>query len=143
MKTLFITVMRKLQEDLPELRYISEDWGQLDHYSDKPPVNWPCALISISSGQDTTQTKDNRKRATTLQVRIADTPSYSANAAAPSSQIDIALRILEITDRVGDVLHGLEVEGYKSDLAQINFTKVLREDGIREYAVYFRIEKSK
>ena len=34
--------MERLQEQVPDLRYIAEDWGQLDFYNDAPPVKFPC-----------------------------------------------------------------------------------------------------
>ena len=143
MKTLFKTVMAKLQTDMPELRYISEDWGQLDYYNDKPPVNWPCALISIASGQDTVKTKDLRNRSTTLQVRLADSPSVIATSGAPDTHVNTALLILDLVDKVGDSLHDLEVTGYKNELTQASFNKVIREDGVREYNLFFKIDRLK
>ena len=47
MKTILNAVMQRLKEQVSELRYISEDWGQLDYYETMPPVKFPCALVSI------------------------------------------------------------------------------------------------
>ena len=42
MKQAFLNLQEKLQE-LAELKYIDEDWGQLDAYSPNPPTKFPLA----------------------------------------------------------------------------------------------------
>ena len=48
MKEILEAVMRRLKEQVPDLAYVSEDWGQMDYYNEAPPVKFPCALISVS-----------------------------------------------------------------------------------------------
>ena len=60
MKHILEAVMERLQEQVPDLRYIAEDWGQLDFYNDAPPVKFPCALISVSNIKFESQTAGTR-----------------------------------------------------------------------------------
>lgn len=48
MQNILEAIAVKISE-VKELNYIDEDWGQLDKYSQSPPVQWPCCLIDISS----------------------------------------------------------------------------------------------
>ena len=41
------SIKTKISE-ISEIKYIDENWGQLDYYSAHPPVQWPCCLIDIS-----------------------------------------------------------------------------------------------
>ena len=43
-----IAVQDRLLELLPEkIAYLAEDWGQLDFYNERPPVNFPCVLMIL------------------------------------------------------------------------------------------------
>ena len=47
-------LLEKIQEKLSEvegLKYIDENWGQLDYYSPNMPVQYPCVLIDIGQVQ--------------------------------------------------------------------------------------------
>lgn len=47
-----IAVQDRLLELLPEkIAYLAEDWGQLDFYNERPPVNFPCVLIDIAEAE--------------------------------------------------------------------------------------------
>ena len=35
MKEILEAVMRRLKEQVPDLAYVSEDWGQMDYYNDQ------------------------------------------------------------------------------------------------------------
>ena len=49
MKEILQNIQNRLST-ITEIRYIDEDWGQLDYYSQNMPVQWPCCLIDIQSG---------------------------------------------------------------------------------------------
>ena len=39
--------IQQLLQAIEGLKYVDEDWGQLDYYSPNFPVQWPCVLIRI------------------------------------------------------------------------------------------------
>ena len=83
MKEILLTVMQRLKEQVPDLAYIAEDWGQMDYYNDAPPVKFPCALISVNRISFESETWGVRRTRLTFLVRIADCPVLMANMAAP------------------------------------------------------------
>ncbi len=44
--TLFLALQSRITEQVPDIRFIDQDWNQLDF--DPPPVSYPCLLIDFS-----------------------------------------------------------------------------------------------
>ena len=64
-------LLEKIQEKLSEvegLKYIDENWGQLDYYSPNMPVQYPCVLIDIGQVQYSNLGKDLTKRPVQRQI---------------------------------------------------------------------------
>ena len=47
MKSIKLALLRHLQENLPDIRTLDEDYGQLEYPSDQYPVFFPAVLIGI------------------------------------------------------------------------------------------------
>ena len=136
MKTILNAVMQRLKGQVTELRYISEDWGQLDYYETMPPVKFPCALVSIDRVIYSVEAKDRRKAVVSVVVRIADAPGVTGNAAAPESYRNRAFAIFDLLEEAGEALNGLSGETFKRfSLESIYRTN--RQDFIREYGMTF------
>ncbi|MXV37691.1 hypothetical protein GO491_03200 [Flavobacteriaceae bacterium Ap0902] len=75
MKALLLQLQERIAE-ISDIKYVDEDWGQLDYYSPNMPVQWPCCLIDIQSvdysnlGIDLNKTPKNRQNA---RIQIAFT----------------------------------------------------------------------
>ena len=132
-------IMGRLQEEVPELRYVAEDWGQLDFYEDKPPVKFPCALVSVSGIKFEPVTAGVRYATMTVLVRVADAPAVSGTMAAPREYRERAFSILDLMDRIGNALYAFGGEDF-NELEQKEITHYGREDAIREYAMTFETE---
>ncbi|MEY4926285.1 MAG: hypothetical protein RI894_721 [Bacteroidota bacterium] len=143
------TVLKNIQDTLltvPALRYVDEDWGQLDDYSPHPPTQFPLALIDIGNlqysdiGKDKTATPQNRQMATgTIVISIANLKLTNSSARAPQTQKDKAWAIWDIVESVHAKLHGIAVDGAAGALMRTNMRKVKRDDGIQEYEVTYTI----
>jgi len=133
-------------ETIPALRYVDEDWGQLDDYSPHPPTQFPLVLIDIGAlqysdiGKDKTATPQNRQMATgTIVISIANLKLTNTSARAPQSQKDKAWAIWDIVASVHKKLHGVVVGGSAGAMMRTAMRKVKRDDGIQEYEVTYTI----
>ncbi|MBP4139968.1 hypothetical protein J3495_17995 [Flavobacterium sp. P7388] len=131
---------------IPALRYVDEDWGQLDDYSPNPPTQFPLVLIDIGNlqfsdiGKDRTATPQNRQMATgTIVLSIANLKLTNTSARAPQPQKDKAWSIWDIVESVHGKLHGVAVGGSAGAMMRTNMRKVKRDDGIQEYEVTYTI----
>ena len=142
-------VLKSIQDILtpiPGMRYVDEDWGQLDDYSSNPPTQFPLALIDIGNlqysdiGKDKTATPQNRQMATgTIVISIANLKLTNTSARAPQSQKDKAWAIWDIVESVHAKLHGVAVGGSAGAMMRTAMRKVKRDDGIQEYEVTYTI----
>ena len=139
MKHILEAVMERVQEQVPDLRYIAEDWGQLDFYNDAPPVKFPCALISVSNIKFESQTAGTRWATMTILIRVADAPAVSGTMAAPEAYRNRAFAIFDLMDTIGNVLYAFGGDEF-NELEQKTITHYSREDAIREYAMLFETE---
>jgi hypothetical protein len=131
---------------IPELKYIDEDWGQLDDYSPNPPTQFPLVLIDIGSLQYSDISKDrsatpvNRQMATgTIVLSIANLKLTNTSFKAPQMQKDQAWSIWDIVENIHKKLHGIHVESSVGAMMRTNMRKVKRDDGIQEYEVTYTI----
>lgn len=124
-----------------KLQYIDVDWGQLDNYSNTPPVKFPCALIDIRTMNYTSNGVGTQIGIVDIEVRIADMPLANSSAAASATQRHNALRIHRLVNAVFAHLHGYAPTGGGfGPLTRIGGSKIKRNDGIKEMRLVFRLQ---
>jgi hypothetical protein len=145
MKAFLEAIQTKLAT-IPALKYIDEDWGQMDSYSPNPPTIFPCALIDITSmnfsniGKDNTADPINRQLGEgTVTFIIADLKLSNTSHRAPQSQKDNAWNIWTILDDLHKAVHGWKPLGDSGALMRTGFKRIRRDDGIREYQITYSI----
>ncbi|MBS7234264.1 hypothetical protein KHA90_25035, partial [Flavobacterium psychroterrae] len=128
------------------LKYIDEDWGQMDSYSPNPPAQFPCALIDITSlnfsniGKDNTANPPNRQLGEgTVTFIIANLKLTNTSHRAPQSQKDNAWTIWTIIDDLHKTIHGWKPIDASGALMRTNFKRIRRDDGIQEYQITYSI----
>ena len=146
MKTILQNILNKLSE-VTELKYIDEDWGQLDYYSPNMPVKFPCCLIDIQSGQFTNMGQDLAKKPRqrqngvfSLKLSLADLKLSNTSLLAPKNQKENAWKIYDIVERIHQKLHGFSPLENCSKLLRLSFNRVMRDDGVQEYAIIYEFE---
>ena len=131
-----IAVQDRLLELLPEkIAYLAEDWGQLDFYNERPPVNFPSGLIDIAEAEFSDCTRKVQLGEAILTVRVAHFDPVNISALAPNR--NKAFRMFALLRLVYTQLQGLSGEGF-SGLTRTSLRRVKREDAIREYVMQFR-----
>lgn len=129
-------VQDRLLELYPEnIAYLAEDWGQLDFYNERPPVNFPCVLLDIEEAQFSDLTRKVQCGEALLSVRVAHYDPVNVSAAAPDRER--AFRMFDLLGLIHTALQGLSGEDF-SGLTRSSLRRVKREDAIREYVMQFR-----
>ena len=139
--------MKKLIADLktrlstvPEIRYIDEDWGQLDYYSPNQPVKWPCAIIDISQATWGNQGLHVQIGLVQVSIRVADMKLSNTNLKAPASQQEAAASIFDLLSSIHAVLHGWAGDSTYGPLTRTLTRRVNRDDGIREFEMIYSVQ---
>lgn len=145
MKTFLESIQSKLAA-ITALKYIDEDWGQMDSYSPNPPAKFPCALIDITSlnfsniGKDNTANPINRQMGEgTITIIIADIKLSNTSHRAPQSQKDNAWNIWTIIEDLHKAVHGWKPIEQSGGLMRTGLKRIRRDDGIQEYQITYSI----
>lgn len=143
MKTILTAIKAKLNE-VSELKYIDEDWGQLNYYGTDIPVQWPCALVQLSGGQfsntgrDRRTTPQNRQEGVlTFEITVGKVKLTNSSNRAPINQQNSAFDIWELVEKVHQALHGWKPTENTGSLIRSSVSSMKREDGVQEKTIVY------
>ena len=120
---------------IPKLKYINEDWGQLD-FHDQPPVLFPCALLECEQVNYTELSRLAQRASASITVRIADAPPIQQRNARAQTACVQRYTMFALIAEVNKVLHGLSGEGF-SGLVRVSQRRRRRDDAIREFTLTY------
>lgn len=123
----------------PNLKYMDEDWGQLDYYQENPPVKFPCILLELQQASWKNQSQKVQDGVLNISIRVADLKQSNTSHKAPDTQKAKAAAIWLILENIHKALHGWRPATYPEfgALTRISSRRVKRDDGIREFEVVY------
>lgn len=140
MEVLLKDVQARLNSKVPALKYIDEDWGQLDYYFPNPPVALPCAIIDIASVSWSNAGKKEQLGLLELVVMVADMKTTNTSMKAPQAQKDAAKGIFVTKRDIYKALHGWAGSSHYTPLIRTSNRRIKRDDGFRIYEIRFTTE---
>lgn len=128
---LLLRLQEYLKEQVPQIKWIDQDFGQLENYEVRPPVQFPCLLVDLSSTQYDMYLEQVQHATATVNLRLGFAPYSSANSEAPVKYRQEALDYYEIEQQVYKAMQGWDA----GELCQ-PFTRTLavtegRDDKLR------------
>ena len=100
-KELFTAVCDRLEKEVPQLRWIDADMGQLSSRGDsRPPVTFPCALVEISYPSCDTLSGGKQRINAEIHLRIGFDVPGPTNSKVPDRYRDMALSYMDVLDKV-------------------------------------------
>jgi hypothetical protein len=138
-------IAKKLIAD-PLIKHIDEDWGQLDFYTENPPVKFPCVLLEIQQVPWNTEGNKVQDGIMNISITVADMKLSNTSYNAPTTQKTHAAAIWTILQNIHKALHGWRpvittgtpLPDFKS-LTRISTRKIKRDDGIRQFEVVYAV----
>jgi len=103
-KTLYLAIVTQLKAEVPELRWIDVDEGQLN--DENPSVAYPCALIDIDYPNCSDESEFIQMCIARVTIRYAFKPSGSASGVAPTLNQEKALERWGIVTKTYSALQG-------------------------------------
>ena len=137
MEQILTDIQQRLADQVPALKYIDQDWGQLDYYSPNPPVKWPCALVDIVQAQFTNTGGGGQLGMVQVKVRVGDLQLSPSSTKAPAAARAAALSIWEVLKDLHKALHGWAGHRHYSKLIRTAQQRIRREDGVRIYEITY------
>lgn len=135
----FQLLIEKLISDVPELRFIDQDLGQLENYEMRPAVSWPCCMIDIEDFKYSDQQNHAIQIAEgIISLRIGLVKYTDSNNLTPAATRENALQYYELEHKVFKALHGWNPPGFGKMLRRASGTE-RRDDDIRVRVLKFAI----
>lgn len=109
MKAIYLPIIDRLKSKVPALEWIDLEKGQLKKVKagQKPPVKYPCALISIAIPKADSITDTIQDCKATITVRLAFDPYLMDRTSVEASE-DVRDQHLEPYDVIADVYAALQ-----------------------------------
>lgn len=129
-QTLF-TSTRSILKTVPSLRWVDLDKGQLEHYSTRPSVAFPCALIGTNIVRAKNRNHFTQECEAAIILRVAFDYTGETNAEVDDELLEESLAYFKIADEVYKALQG-KSDGSTSPLSRVSQTEEPpRADGIK------------
>lgn len=133
MKQIFLSIQKRLADNVPALQYIDKNWGQLNIA--KPPVKWPCCLMDIDSIDYSQASENTRMAEASIILTIADCHTVRSSANAPNKEDSYA--ILDVIEKVAAILDGYRVPDTTQALVYTRMQKTFSDQSYDVYNLTF------
>lgn len=146
MDNLLLNINEKLEQEVTDLKYIDENWGQLQYFGKDCPVKWPCALVDFASGQFSnisynyaTETGTQQEGILNIEITIAKLKLSPTSTGAKMSQKIKGYEIWKTVKKVHEILQGWKPLPNSGELSRTSIQQIKRDDGIKEIIVIYSI----
>ena len=137
MKQLLKDIQQRLIDTVPELKYVDEDWGQLNYYEPHHPVQYPAAVINVSGVQWNNMGKHVQQGSVEIAINVADIKLTNSSGKAPATQRQHAFSIFSKLSAIQAALHGWAGSRHYGPLVRTATRRIKRDDGIIHYEVIY------
>jgi hypothetical protein len=134
MKNIYTEIIARLTTEVPELKYIDLDKGQLSDFEMRPAVKFPCALIGIQLPltKDLDQNRTRQSCTALVSIRLAWEFVGKTAAHTKEQQREQSLEYFDLIDKVYEAL-----QGWQDDA--LTFNKLSRQNLREESSAPYKI----
>lgn len=138
MKTIYLAVMAQIKAEVPQIKWIDLDTGQLDSQA-RPAVAFPCALVGISITPKANLTDTIQDCRATITVRLAMDNKGNTSGITPDVEIEKSLAVYDTIADVYKALQGFSTDNFDS-LTRIKQGREKSRHGLFQYRFDFSTE---
>lgn len=138
-KELFMAVCDRLRAEVPELRWIDAEMGQLN-VTPRPPVAFPCILVDMWYLQCVSQTAGTQRVRAQFVLRVAFQGCGSTSAEAPEDVRERALQHFDVLERIHAALQWWTNERTINPLQRVSVFPERRADGLKVYQMTYETQ---
>lgn len=135
---LFEAILAKIAADVPVIRYIEQDLGQLENYDIRPAVSWPCCLIDIEEMKFSNSGAHLQHADGIVTCRIGLVKYTDSSNLTPPLIRENALQYYEVENLLFTALHAYNPPGF-GKLIRLASATEKRDDDIRVRVIKFAI----
>jgi hypothetical protein len=98
---LFVALKARIQQSVPGILLVEQDWGQIDNYNAIPDIPWPHVLIDFTPSGFTNESQFVQWADVTVQLRFAYPP-----VTPPDTFSSKAIELYELEAKLFKALQG-------------------------------------
>lgn len=136
-KHLFIALCDLLEAQVPEVRWIDADEGQINSQNNRPPVAFPCVLIDMTYPQTEALNVQSEKIRVQFSLRIVFEGYGQTSSVAPEEVRERALERLDILEKIHRTLQWWSYERQINPLRRQRVITERRQDGLKVYNMIY------
>jgi hypothetical protein len=132
---LFNKIITKLNTDVPLIRFIDQDWNQLDEES--PAISFPCLLIDFPDTQFS-QMQGYQEGNATVRMKLIYRSFTATSSITPGTNRETALQFYELEKSIYTALQAWYADGLLINaMIRLNASTEKRDDGVRVRVIDF------
>jgi hypothetical protein len=134
---LYLALATHLKQNMPAIKWIDLDLGQLDGYKERPALIFPCVLIDFTQAQYRQEGQQVQWTDFNIVVRLGFENWNATNADAPAFVQQDGLEYFELEHELVRVLNAFSADGAVQPLTRISAITERREDMYRVREITF------
>lgn len=134
---LLLKIQDRIKTEVPEIKWVDQDMGQLEVYDIRPPVQFPCLLVDFATTNYDMLHSQVQFANSTVVLRLGFNPFSSANSAAPVKYKKQALEYYELEQKVYKAFQGWFVDDLCQPWTRVSSVTEGREDDLRIRTIQF------
>lgn len=103
---LYLDYSAHLKTAVPEIRWIDQDFGQLERFKYRPEVVFPCALIDFIQATYSNMAELSQVGEVVINIRLGFSPFSQSHNAAPLDVRERALEYYTVEQKVYEATQG-------------------------------------
>ena len=133
-KEIFTAVCDRLEKEVPALRWIDAEMGQLSSRGDtRPPVAFPCVLVEISYTACDTLSGGRQRVNAEVQLKVGFDIPGPTNSKVPDRYRDMALSYMDVLDMVHNAMQWWDGGRMFNPMRRIRAVPEKVSSGIKSY----------
>lgn len=137
LKTIYTELVKHLRQQVPELRFIDLDRGQLEYPAENYVLLFPAVLLRIDAITWGNIGEGLQEGDLSLQARVCFETWDDINSLTPDEFFERGVENMDITDKVVRALHGLAGSNF-NPLQGASTAQEFRNDGLLVFSETFR-----
>lgn len=135
-KQIFLDIANRLEVQVPELRWIDWDSGELELVTERHQVAFPACMMDIIYPRCEDQTSTEQLVTANVILRVAFQPQGATNNNSPVREA--AMAAFGVLDKIHAALQGWHNEGSFSTLSRTSASRERRRDGLKVYRLQYQ-----
>lgn len=133
---LYLQLCEHIKTNVSEVRWIDQDFGQLEEFDLRPEVSFPCVLVDFVDAEFEELSQLSQTGEVLISFRLGFAPFSSANNLSPTNVKIKALEYYNLEQKLYETIQGFTTD-FTTPLIRKKATSEKRQDALRVRVLTF------